>query len=272
MLTSVIAAQTLVRCVASANLCVEVWHLETIKGPQVPYVLQSFEPPESVKDTVVSCDSSVGGFSEAHLDWEPFPSSSPETPQGYVRFHGSISSKLPGDRPGIVRTGWAAWRTKERGATVLGRSSWDVDPYKYLALRIKSDGRAYLVNVQTESLVPTDLHQHRLFARRPGEWETVFIKWTDFVRTNHGTPVEPQREMLTQRVRTFGVGLTDRVPGPFELCIESMWATARNEAEVQPEAGVRSPGAGFVVTNLKTRSGGKARWVDGEGDAGRGRT
>ena len=73
--------------------------------------------------------------------------------------------------------------------------------------------------------MPTDLHQHRLYARRAGEWETVLIKWNEFVRTNYGVVVEPQTEMLRQKVRTVGIGLIDRVPGPFDLAVGSVWAT-----------------------------------------------
>jgi len=109
--------------------------------------------------------------------------------------------------------------------TIFGRSLWNIDPYVYLAMRVKSDGRSYFVNLQTESVIPTDLHQHRLFVKRPGEWETVIVAWNDFVRTNHGFVVEPQTEILRQKVTTVGIGLTDRVPGPFELCIERIWAT-----------------------------------------------
>ena len=90
---------------------------------------------------------------------------------------------------------------------------------------MKSDGRKYFVNVQTESIVSTDLHQHRLYARRPGEWETVLINWNDFVRTNHGVVVEPQQEMLRQKVRSIGISLIDRVPGPYSLRVSRVWAT-----------------------------------------------
>lgn len=53
----------------------------------------------------------------------------------------------------------------------------------------------------------------------------MLIKWNDFVRTNYGIPVEPQTEIMRQKVRSVGVGLTDRIQGPFELCIERIWAT-----------------------------------------------
>ena len=127
-------------------------------------------------------------------------------------------------------------------ATIFGRSVWDIDPYAYCALRIKSDGRNYFVNVQTESVVPTDLHQHRLHARKPGEWETVLIAWNEFVRTNHGSIVEPQSEMMRQRVKSVGISLTDRIPGPFDLSIARVWATngltAEDKKQIEDEDGL----------------------------------
>jgi NADH dehydrogenase [ubiquinone] 1 alpha subcomplex assembly factor 1 len=203
-----------------------VFKQEGIKGAQGPYELISFRQPESISECKLMSDADIGGVSTANLDWVPSDSSATQRPSsGYARFHGSISTKLPDKRSDVERTGYAAWRTADRGPTIFGKSFWNIDPYSYLAMRIKSDGRSYLVNIQTESVVPTDLHQHRLFAKRPGEWETVFIKWNDFVRTNHGFVVEPQTEILRAKVRTVGFGLTDRVPGPFELCVDRIWAT-----------------------------------------------
>ena len=166
-------------------------------------------------------DADIGGFSDASLDQVQGSSSQPP----YARFYGSISTELPRDRPQIQRTGYVGWRNKDRPPSLFGKSLWNIDPYTYLALRIKSDGRKYFVNVQTESIVYTDLHQHRLHARKPGEWETVLIKTNAFVRTNHGEVVEPQTEMMREKVRTVGVSLTDRIPGPFDLAIGRIWAT-----------------------------------------------
>lgn len=166
-------------------------------------------------------DVDIGGFSSALLDQVSETSTEPV----HARFHGSISTELPRSRPQVARTGYAGWRNKDRKATIFGKSLWDIDSYTYLALRVKSDGRKYFVNVQTESIVYTDLHQHRLHTRKPGEWETVLINFSAFVRTNHGEVVEPQAEMLRQKVRTVGVSLIDRVPGPFDLAISRIWAS-----------------------------------------------
>lgn len=228
--------------------------------PTKPFVLTSFESRESVFDCKKMSDQDIGGFSTVNLDWIP-PSkhsnpTSTENVNGHARFHGKISIQLPRNRPEVQRTGFAAWRTKDRGYTIFGKSLWDIDPYTYLALRIKSDGRKYFVNIQTESIVHTDIHQHRLYAKRPGEWETVLIPWTEFVRTNHGVVVEPQREMLRQSLKTIGIGLTDRIPGNFELCIEKMWATnGLNGTVVAPDS--RSENS-----HLKRKDGSLVRWSE----------
>jgi len=198
---------------------------EGVTVPTRPYVLLDFQAPETVEACKPMSDKDIGGFSTANLDY--IPRSAAEL--GHVRFHGSISTELPRNRPEVQRTGYAAWRSRERGATLFGKSLWDIDPYAYLALRIRSDGRKYFVNVQTETIVPTDIHQHRLYAKRSGEWETILIKWKDFVRTNHGMVVEPQGEILRQKVRTIGIGSIDRQQGPFDLSVQRIWAT--NEAD-----------------------------------------
>jgi len=194
---------------------------EGLRTPTAPFQLLDFSDPATIPACKVMSDADTGGFSRATLDYVPSTSTEP----AHARFHGSISNELPPNRPHIQRTGYAAWRNHDRPATIFGKSLWDIDPYTYLALRIKSDGRKYFVNVQTESIVPTDLHQHRLYAKRPGEWETVLVKWNEFVRTNHGVVIEPQTEILRQKVRTVGIGLIDRVPGPFDLGISKIWAT-----------------------------------------------
>ncbi|KAH6651808.1 complex I intermediate-associated protein 30-domain-containing protein [Truncatella angustata] len=236
---------------------------EGIKGSSGPRVLHSFAEPSSISETKLMCDVDIGGFSKAALDWIP-PSDGDGVP-AHARFHGSISTKLPPNKPDIQRSGFAAWRTLDQPPTIFGRSVWNIDMYAYLALRIKSDGRSYFVNVQTESVVPTDLHQHRLFTRRPGEWETILIKWNDFVRTNHGFVVEPQTEILRQKVTSLGIGLTDRVPGPFELCIESMWATnnakeADNHEDHVLEEALSKEAA--KKGGLKSKSGKNVKWSD----------
>ncbi len=183
-------------------------------------------------------DQDIGGFSTVSLDYYPVTQHEP----AHVRWHGSISTRLPEDQPRIQRSGYAGWRTHDRGSTIFGKLVWDVSMYNYLALQFKSDGRKYFVNVQTDSIVPTDIHQHLLHSKTPGEWEIVLLRWSEFVRTNHGQVVEPQREMLLQKVKSVGVSLIDRIQGPYDLSISQVWATnaTREDEELSRFKGVIS--------------------------------
>lgn len=211
------------------------------------------QPPEEQESPKSPMPFSLPSSLADYNKISPSPKSSSPTPYrpsrprpGYARFHGSISVELPPNRPLIERSGVAGFRTSDRPPTIFGRSFWDVEPWMYLALRVRvplttpmpgqetPQVRSWFVNIQTESVVPTDLHQHRLFPRRPGRWETVLIPWNDFVRTNHGFVVEPQSEIMRQRVRSVGFSLTDRVEGPYELHVERIWAT-KDESEATPE-------------------------------------
>ncbi|KAF2021729.1 CIA30-domain-containing protein [Aaosphaeria arxii CBS 175.79] len=194
---------------------------EAISTPKKAYPLILFDDEDSLTRCKRMSDKDIGGFSTANFDF--VPASEKEPP--HARFSGNISIELPKNQPHVQRTGYAGWRTHDQGYTIFGKSVWNVDPYNYLAIHFKSDGRKYFVNVQTESIVHTDIHQHRLHSKTPGEWETILIKWNEFVRTNHGQVVEPQREMLTQKVRTVGAALIDRIQGPYDLSISKVWAT-----------------------------------------------
>ncbi|MCJ1467157.1 hypothetical protein MMC07_005779 [Pseudocyphellaria aurata] len=220
---------------------------EGLRTPTAPYHLIDFTDPATIEVCKTMADVDLGGYSSVALDFIPERGSDP----AHARFHGSISIELPRDNPDVHRSGYAAWRNHDRKPTIFGRSLWNIDPYAYLALRVKSDGRKYLVNIQTESIVYTDIHQHRLFAQRPGEWETILIQWNEFVRTNYGTVVEPQSEILRQKVRTIGVGLTDRVPGPYDLAIHKIWAC--NGLDEADDAGESAPKDEFARKRWRPR-------------------
>ncbi|KAK4908999.1 hypothetical protein LTR66_017519, partial [Elasticomyces elasticus] len=211
-------------------------NLEGLTVTTIPQPLLDFEAPQTATWMKIMTDRTVGGFSKAHITQEPAEPDREVPP--HIRFHGNISTKLPHDRPDVMKTGYAAFRNQDRGRTLFGELFWSVEPYSYLALRVKSDGRKYFINIQTDSIVESDIHQHQLLTKNhagaagpgsPAQWETVLIRLHDFVRTNQGFITEPQSEMLRQKVKSFGIGLIDREPGPFDLSISAMWATNLND-------------------------------------------
>ena len=74
--------------------------------------------------------------------------------------------------------------------------------------------------MQTEGYDPIELWQHRLFLKSPGEWETVLIPWSDFLRTRNGRITRLARDAMNRdEVKTVGASLIERKEGPFCLDI-----------------------------------------------------
>ncbi|GJJ76596.1 NADH dehydrogenase [ubiquinone] 1 alpha subcomplex assembly factor 1 [Entomortierella parvispora] len=194
---------------------------ETIKVAQMDHspwkrsmTLAQLKSQEDLKGWIVGCDKDIGGFSDAKLEI---------TKNGTGRFSGHLSLDLP-DNETVEKSGYAGFRTKTRPSSIFGTPVWDTCLYEYLSLRVKGDDRKYFVNLQTDGFVPTDLYQHRLFLKTPGEWETVLIPFKDFILTNQGFIQEEQVEIFRERVKNVGVSIIDRVSGPFELEIEEICA------------------------------------------------
>lgn len=79
------------------------------------------------------------------------------------------------------------------------------------------------------------------------------LPFNSFVRTNHGFVVEPQTSLLRQRVKSVGIGLTDRVEGPYDLRIHRIWATnGMSEEEVDEERHICGENALPVDEGVRT--------------------
>lgn len=202
--------------------------------PKRPYPLLTFDQADSLEECKTMSDKDVGGLSERHLEFVPRNPALKDEPNHAV-FRGNISLELPADKPKLQVSGYAGFRSKDRQTHLFGKGFFNIDPYTYIALRVKSDGRRYFINLQTDSIDTQDLHQHRLYTKRPGQWETVLININDFVRTNDGRIVDPQSDMIREKVNSVGLSLTDRVAGPFEICIEKIWATNGLDLEQQSD-------------------------------------
>lgn len=183
-------------------------------------------PEESLAKIMTRCDAEMGGYSTVHFNIDP------ETKAG--NFHGYLNLDLPKDNPEITRSGYAMFRTKDQKESWLsGDSYWDWSEYSLLVLRVRGDRRKYLVNLQANTPLVTDLFQHRLFLHHPGEWETVVIPLNDFVMTNWGV-IQDGSELNKSEVKTVGIGLLDKQYGPYSLSVD--WIKVMTGAEVEKVA------------------------------------
>lgn len=180
--------------------------------------LVNFKIPElGLSNLLTRCDKDLGGFSSVNLDVVETEKDKP-----YGQFHGNLSLDLPAERPDIVRLGYAMFRTKDIEPKLWGLASsefWDWEHFSHMALRVRGDRRKYFINVQAESAYPTDLYQHRLFLKTPGQWETVVVPLRNFILTNGGI-IQQQQPMNVREVKSVGIGLIDRQYGPYSLDID----------------------------------------------------
>lgn len=183
---------------------------------------------ECMGSIMTRCDQEIGGYSTVNFDYDP------DTQSGV--FHGYLNLDLPKDKPEITRSGYAMFRTKDqKDSWFSGDSYWDWSQYQSLVLRVKGDRRKYLVNIQANTPLVTDLFQHRLFLNHPGEWETVVIPLNDFVLTNWGI-IQDGGELNKAEVKTIGIGLLDKQYGPYRLNVD--WIKVMTGAEVEKQASI----------------------------------
>lgn len=177
--------------------------------------------PNSINEVITRSDKEIGGFSICKFVVDP--------KLKYGTFKGYLNLDLPQDNPTVTRSGYAMFRTKDQKESwITGESYWDWTSYDNLVLRVRGDARKYLVNVQANTPLITDLFQHRLYLNTPGNWETIVIPLSDFVMTNWG--IVQNIEMDRSEIKTVGIGLVDKLYGPFKLDID--WIKVMTDEEL----------------------------------------
>lgn len=198
-------------------------------APPVRQSVVEFSRTNELANILVRSDQELGGFSTAALDLVE-ENGQPK----YAHFHGVLNLDLPRNRPDVVQSGYAMFRTRDHpppnallslfdGNGLGSGNYWNWESCTHLMLRVKGDRRKYFVNIQAESALPTDIYQHRLFLKTPGQWETVLVPLKDFILTNWGV-IQEQRAMDTSMVKTVGIGLIDKQYGPFSLYVDTIKA------------------------------------------------
>ncbi|KAK9832142.1 hypothetical protein WJX74_000518 [Apatococcus lobatus] len=136
---------------------------------------------------------------------------------------GQISRELqdPEAKGRLIRSGLCGLVCKEPP------DAEDLDAFDQLVVRIKSDGRKYIVNVREDNWVvgdqSHDIWQSFLFGR-PGEWQEVVLPFSRFLLTWKGKLVETKSRMSPQRITSIGIALAGgdalQPQGPFSLGLD----------------------------------------------------
>lgn len=181
---------------------------------EVDVVWRFNEDPKSLDQWVTTCDSDYEqGFSTAKLELSS---------TGNGLFSGTLSTRLPKDGR-IKRAGYCNITTipKQRSFRREVRHDWT--PYNHLILRVRGDGRCYMLTISTRGifdLLWNDVYHYALHTRGGPYWQYVKIPFSKFVFSSKGRSQDDQVPIMLNEVANFGITISDDVPGNFKLEID----------------------------------------------------
>ena len=158
--------------------------------------LLDFTAPESARLWQAVNDGVMGGVSQGR-----FRISDART----MEFSGNLSLENNG--------GFASVRTKP--------TSLDIKSGDTLVIRVKGDGREYMVNIYTKSRRMAFSYRAALRTEKD-QWQEIHVPLGQFEPTSFGRVVAGMGPVDPGQINGLGVMLSDKNPGPFRLEIESV--------------------------------------------------
>ncbi|KAM7361047.1 complex I intermediate-associated protein 30 [Cochliomyia hominivorax] len=139
-------------------------------------------------------------------------------------FHGMVNSEHIKD--GVIkRTGYANIRTKRVRKSFKREATYDWSQYNMLVLKIRGDGRSYLINLHCEGyfdLMWNDVYHYALYTRGGPHWQIAKIPFSKFFYSSKGRIQDRQQAIQLNRITHFGfsVAAKNGMDGPFSLEID----------------------------------------------------
>jgi NADH dehydrogenase [ubiquinone] 1 alpha subcomplex assembly factor 1 len=112
--------------------------------------------------------------------------------------------------------GFASVRTKLTNFDIRGGDT--------LVVRVKGDGREYVLNIYTKSRRMAFSYRAPLPTTRD-EWTEVSVPLDEFIPTSFGNRVQGMGPVEPDQINSLGFMLSDKKPGPFKLEVEWMKIT-----------------------------------------------
>jgi NADH dehydrogenase [ubiquinone] 1 alpha subcomplex assembly factor 1 len=158
--------------------------------------LLDFAGPAAAQKWQVVNDGVMGGVSDGRFTI---------TEQGTLEFSGTLSLENNG--------GFASVRTRP--------TALDIQPGDTLVVRVRGDGREYVLNLYTKSRRMAFSYRAPLPTTKD-EWTQVEIPLADFIPTAFGRRVREMGPVEPDQINGLGFMLSDKQAGPFKLEVESV--------------------------------------------------
>jgi NADH dehydrogenase [ubiquinone] 1 alpha subcomplex assembly factor 1 len=158
--------------------------------------LFEFTSPEAVQKWQAVNDGVMGGVSDGRFK---------VTAAGTLEFFGTLSLENNG--------GFASVRTKP--------ADLDMRTGDTIVVRVKGDGREYVLNLYTKSRQMAFSYRAPLPTKQ-NEWTEVSVPLADFIPTAFGRRVQGMGPVEPSQINGLGFMLSDKKPGKFQMQVESV--------------------------------------------------
>jgi monofunctional biosynthetic peptidoglycan transglycosylase len=156
--------------------------------------LFDFAGPEAAQQWQVVNDGVMGGVSDGRFRI---------THKNTLEFYGTLSLENNG--------GFTSVRTKP--------ADLDIKAGDELVIRVKGDGREYVLNLYTKSRRMAFSYRATLPTVK-NEWTEVAVPLEEFIPTSFGRRVQGMGPVEPSEITSIGFMLSDKKAGPFEMQIE----------------------------------------------------
>jgi monofunctional biosynthetic peptidoglycan transglycosylase len=158
--------------------------------------LVDFGGPEAAQQWQAVNDGVMGGVSDGRFTI---------TDEKTLEFSGTLSLENNG--------GFASVRTKP--------TDLDIEAGDTLVVRVKGDGREYVLNLYTKSRRMAFSYRAPLPTTKD-EWTEVRVPLEDFIPTAFGRRVQGMGPVGPDQINGLGFMLSDKKPGKFRMQVESV--------------------------------------------------
>ncbi|KAG5318966.1 CIA30 protein, partial [Pseudoatta argentina] len=169
---------------------------------------------KSLNQWVITCDSDYNeGFSTVKLEMSSI---------GTGIFSGTINTRLPKDGR-IKYAGYCNMTSIPKQKSFKRDTYLDWSCYTHLVLRIRGDGRCYVLNLSTRGIFDltwNDMYHYVLYTRGGPYWQYVRIPFSKFVFSSKGRTQDNQVPIMLHEITNFGISLADDISGHFRLEID----------------------------------------------------
>ncbi|XP_078262244.1 complex I intermediate-associated protein 30, mitochondrial isoform X2 [Rhinoraja longicauda] len=177
-------------------------------------VLWHFQGAHSLQGWAVTSDRDIGGRSSARLRVADNGSA--------ALLSGRLDTEPP--RDGLTRySGYCTLRSPPPQGPFDLKRYYDLSNFNMLYLRIRGDGRPWMVNVSSGvyfTYHKNDLYNYFMYTTGGPYWQDVKIPFSKFFLSSQGRIQDNQHPLWLDKVSTIGFTLGDKVNGPFQLEID----------------------------------------------------